>query len=251
MSGKVTQFEELDCWKAARRTLLLFDIDGTLVFSERRDSRCFAVAYEQLFGRPFPSIDWETYPHVTDTAILGTAIERDFGRRLEPEERDRFEEAYLALLAEKRRLDPAHSQEVPGARAAVLRLLADERFLLGVATGGWQRPARLKLAHVGIPAEALLLEGSDGRHTREDILGAVITRARAVASVSRIVYIGDATWDVRTTRNMGLAFVGIRYQGDRQVLQRAGAGTVLQDYRDEAAFRQALERAQPPEEIEE
>ncbi len=227
--------------------LLIFDVDGTLVYSERRDSLCFAATYEQLYDRPFPSIDWNNYPHVTDTTILSTVIEQHFGRRPDLDELLLFEEHYLDLLGEKRRLDPFHSQEIPGARAMVERLLRNEDFLLGVATGGWQRSARLKLRHVGIPDEHMFVEGADGHTTRESILEAAVKLVRKQREFERIVYIGDAVWDVRTTRNLDIPFIGIRWRGDVEELQREGATQVLVNYLDQEAFLEAVERAEPPE----
>ncbi len=228
-------------------TLLIFDIDGTLVYSERRDSHCFAATYERLYGKVFPGIDWSGYPHVTDTTIFSTVIERHFRRLPTEEEVFLFQEEYVRLLTEKRRLDPLHSREVPGARAAMERLLADERYALGIATGGWQRPAHLKLRHVGIPSERLPLQGADGRHTREDIIRALLEQVQCLyPEIDRIVYIGDAVWDVRTTRNLNMAFVGLRWQGDTHVLETAGARHVITDYLDYDAFLDIVRRAEVP-----
>lgn len=225
-------------------TLLIFDVDGTLVYSERRDSQCFAATYEQLYDRPFPTIDWNNYPHVTDTTILSTVIEQHFGRRPGREELLVFEEHYLALLGEKRLQNPVHSMEIPGARAMVERLLTNEDFLLGVATGGWQRSARLKLRHVRIPEEHMFIEGADGHTTRESILEAAVNLVRKHREFERIVYIGDAVWDVRTTRNLGVPFIGIRWQGDVDILLREGATQVLVNYLDQEAFLEAVARAE-------
>lgn len=228
-------------------TLLIFDIDGTLVYSERRDSQCFAAAYELLYSKVFPSINWSGYPHVTDTTIFSTVIERHFRRRPGEEEVLVFQEEYVRLLTEKRRLDPLHSREVPGARAAMERLLADERYALGIATGGWQRPAHLKLRHVGIPSERLPLQGADGRETREDIIRALLGQVQRLhPEIKRIVYIGDAVWDVRTTRNLNMAFVGLRWQGDAYVLERAGARHVIANYLDYDAFLDVVQHAEVP-----
>jgi phosphoglycolate phosphatase-like HAD superfamily hydrolase len=125
-------------------TLIIFDVDGALVCSERKDSPCFVQTYEQLYGKPFPSLDWERFPHVTDTTIFAAVIEQHFSRQSQAAEIAAFQKHYLALLREKRWLDPAHSREAPGARAAMELLLADERYSVGVATGGWRRVATLK-----------------------------------------------------------------------------------------------------------
>ncbi len=228
-------------------TLLIFDIDGTLVYSERRDSRCFAETYQSLFRQPFPSIDWSEYPHVTDTTIFHTVFERQFRRLPEPLELEQFQEAYVTLLQERRRQNPGHSLEVPGSRRLMHRLRTEEHFVLGVATGGWRRPAHLKLQHVGITTDELPVEGADGKHSREEIINALLDQIHAERpDIERIIYIGDAVWDVATTRNLNMPFIGMRWRGDHEVLREAGATQVLSNYLEYEAFLEAVERAAPP-----
>ena len=229
------------------RKLVIFDVDGTLVYSERRDSRCFADTYQTMFGQALPSIDWTQYPHVTDTTIFQTVFTQHFARQARPEELHRFEEAYLRMLRSRRVLNPGHSREVPGARAAVERLLEDERFVVGIATGGWRRPAIMKLEYVGIPAHRIPLRGADGLHTREQILEDLIrTVGVQYPDISSTVYLGDAVWDVQTTANLGLGFLGIRWRGDKQVLEAHGARAVLRNYLNFEGFLDCLQQARPP-----
>lgn len=231
--------------------LVIFDVDGTLVYSERRDSQCFAQAYEQLYGRSFPTLDWHQFPHVTDTTIFDTVIRQHFDRSHDPAEVQPFQELYMSLLRKKRQSQPHLFCEVPGAKAAVERLGQKEDRLIGIGTGGWQQPAVLKLQHVGIEVDQRLFSGADGKVNREAILQQTIDRAADIngAPVTRVVYIGDAVWDVRTTRNMQIDFVGIRRRGDLEKLHHAGAEEVIQDYQDTERFESAIARARPPKEI--
>ena len=64
--------------------------------------------------------------------------------------------------------------------------------------------------------------------------------------IGRMVYVGDAIWDVQTTRNMNLNFIGVRINGDVNVLERAGASIVIKDYLDYSSFQQAVHIARPP-----
>lgn len=228
-------------------TLIIFDIDGTLVYSNKIDSECFAATYERIYNRPFPGIDWHRYPHVTDTTIFKTVIRQHFNRDVEMGEIAGFREQFVSLLLQKRSTDPGEFREVAGAKDAILRLLEDRRFVVGVATGGWHSPAKIKLRHVGIPSEEMIFRGADGKTTRESIIEEVIEKARERHSAFRkIVYIGDALWDVVTTRAMQLDFVGIRRKNDLEVLKRAGATQVLENYLDFEGFLGAVAAAGPP-----
>ncbi len=227
-------------------TLVIFDVDGTLVYSERRDSKSFASAYKEVFLKEFPTIDWSQFKHVTDTVIFNSTFEKQFGRRVEEYEFLNFKKLYLSLLSESRRQAPHHFKEVPSARECIDRLRSDG-FEVAVATGGWEDPARLKLSHANIDGSSIKLSGADGKVTREEIINAAIHQVKDDGvSIERIVYIGDAVWDVQTTARMNMDFIGVRWRGDLEVLHREGANTVIQDYRDYDGFLSAIERAAPP-----
>ncbi len=227
--------------------LLIFDIDGTLVHSDRRDSHCFARAYESVFGHPFPTLDWHQFFHVTDTILLETALQQHTGRPPQIGEVQRLHERYLEDLRAVRLSEPHCFQEVPGARAFFDSVRADPKFEVVVATGGWRAPAHIKLEHIGIACEDLIIVGADGKRTREDILLDAIDRAWPRNQiVEQVVYIGDARWDVRTTHHLGIGFVGMRHRGDTEVLKALGAAHVFSNYQEPEKVRAAIHQAQPP-----
>lgn len=223
------------------KTFLLFDIDGTLLFSNAVDSRCFAASYEAVFGQEFPTIDWRQYPHVTDHVIFRTVFTRHFGRVATDAERQQFEDYYVSMLERERIRRPEEFQEVPGAANCWRQLEADDRFVLGIATGGWRAPAQIKLGHVGISPVPTYAGYADGMEQRDHILQAAIDLARADHQISSIIYVGDAIWDVKTTRQMNLPLIGIRRSGDHDVLLREGVKVVLSDYQDLSAFYGAVD----------
>lgn len=228
-------------------TLILFDVDGTLIYSERRDSRCFAQTYTDLYDRPFPTIDWSKYPHVSDTTIFEHVIAQHFDRAVDPLEVVHFKNIYGARLRHNRSQNPEHFYEIPGAAQAITQLLEHPDYLVAVATGGWKEAAEIKMQHVGIPCEQFWVSGADDKYTREDILNEAIQAVQSSApTLHRIVYIGDASWDVQTTRQLNLDFVGIRHGHDHHVLSSLGATQVLSNFLDFELFVSAVESATPP-----
>lgn len=215
---------------------ILFDIDGTLLYSDKVDSRCFANSYEAIFGRPFPTIDWTKFAEVTDHVIFRTAFHDHFGRFPTELERVAFETHYLAALRSARSANPAQFSEIPGAADLWHRLEADERYLPGIATGGWQRPAAIKLAHVGIPPAPRFAGYANDKLSRVAILNEAIDKARAAHPIDHIVYVGDASWDVTTTQKMNLPLIGVRRAGDHHCLHALGATRVITDYSDPESF---------------
>lgn len=228
--------------------LVIFDVDGTLVFSEKLDSKCFAVTYQAVYGLPFPTIDWRKFPHVSDTTIFKTVIQEHFNRVPTEEEEESFRQKFVANIIENRKNTPAEFKAVPFAKQTIERLLADDRFIVGVATGGWKAPAIVKLNFVNIPTAPLIITGADGKVTRDDITNETIINARKkYDNIERIVYVGDAIWDVTTTKNMGLPLIGIRRKGDVEFLSNLGVDLVLKDYEDYDAFLDGVLNVGVPE----
>lgn len=217
--------------------LVIFDVDGTLVYSDKVDSKCFATTYQAVYGLPFPTIDWSKYPHVSDTTIFKTVIQEHFNRIPDAEEEENFRQQFVANIIENRKNKPAAFNEVPYAKKTIDQLLADDRFVIGVATGGWKAPAIVKLNFVGIPANRLIITGADGKETREDIIKETIQKAeKAHGKFQKIVYVGDAIWDFTTTQNMGIPLIGIRRKGDVDFFHRLGVQQVLRDYKNYEQF---------------
>jgi len=218
------------------KIFVLFDIDGTLLFSDKIDSRCFADSYTAIFGRPFPTIDWTRFAEVTDHVIFRTAFHDHFGRYPTPTERVTFENRYLDALNLARAAKPNDFREVPGAVALWHRLNADDRFLTGIATGGWQRPAGVKLAHIGISPNQPFAGYANDKFSRVDILNEAIGLAGNLHDVQQTIYVGDAVWDIATTRKMGLPLIGVRRKGDHDTLARLGANRIVTDFNPPSAF---------------
>ncbi len=227
--------------------LVIFDVDGTLVHSEKKDSQTFADTYEVMYGRPFPTINWHTYPHVTDYVILNTVVEKHFQRSITTTEKEKFEAKYLSLLAERRKESPQDYYSIAGAPGLIQYLEQSSKHQVAIATGGWKATALLKLDHVGISARDKPISGGDAKPNRELILKEALGLAKQqYGTFERVVYVGDATWDVRTTRNLAMNFIGIRHRNDKAVLAEVGAQHVLQDFQDMDQFLDLVKRAEVP-----
>lgn len=227
--------------------LIIFDVDATLVYSNKLDSKAFAQIYEDTYGLPFPSIDWSTYPHVTDDTILKTVIEQHFQRAVTEKERSQFKASFLAKIIKNRTLRPTEYKIVPGAKKLLELLIKDSDYTVGIATGGWKAPAVMKLDFVNIPTTPLIISGADGKTTRHEIIEEVLANANKIqASFDRVIYVGDAIWDVKTTRDMQIPLIGVRLKGDVEVLKKEGVRHVVKNYLDIPTFMQYVKEAVPP-----
>lgn len=225
--------------------LVLFDVDGTLTRTAGTgaDFVCYARALADVWGISTTREECNEMRHVTDRGTAEELAERHLGHVLGPDDLRPLHTRFMELLAEALPDDP-ETLAVPGA-AAILRHLRDAGHGVAIATGAWEASARLKLLRAGIALDGIPLAACDDYPAREAIMDHAIERAGGRARHARIVYVGDAPWDVRATRRMGLPLVGVDYAGSGR-LGEHGVSVVLRDYTDVDAVLRALEQARPP-----
>ena len=229
--------------------IVIFDIDGTLVRSKAADGECYAQAWKEVLGVEDVSANTEDFKHSTDSGIAREIFLGSLKREGTAEETARLTERFVALMRERAERSPEEFDEVPGARAALARLLADEGWAVAIATGCWRESALFKLSEAGIGIGEIPLATSDGLAEREAIIASAIEKAKELHDrdgFGKVVYVGDGAWDCRAAASLGLAFVGVQDTREATVLRDAGAETVIRDYSDLDVFLAALEEARAP-----
>jgi phosphoglycolate phosphatase-like HAD superfamily hydrolase len=229
--------------------LAIFDLDGTLMRTTRVDEVCYVRAVRQELGIPAIDNDWSKYTHSTDSGITAEIFQIRFGRPPRPDELARVRERFVALLAETFRTEPESCAETTGAAATVRRLRSHPHWRIALATGSWRACALLKLQVAGLECDAIPAAFADDSPAREEIIA--LARWRALQGYGqddfgRVVYIGDAPWDVRSARRLGLPFLGIGSGRGAQRLLADGASEVLPDFSDFDRLLQALDQAAVP-----
>jgi phosphoglycolate phosphatase-like HAD superfamily hydrolase len=226
--------------KSGRR-LVMFDIDGTLTETMQVDTECFLCAFEEVFGFKGIDADWSRYRHTTDSGILGELFERRKKRAPLAEEIEEFRSRFLRLLAEAEASGPF--QAIAGAAALLERLAASSRTQVALATGCWRDSARLKMASAGMRFDDFPSGTADDGITREEIMTISRRRAERISpgELADWIYVGDALWDARACRNLGIPFIGVGSGERGQRLAREGAVRVFPDLSETELFLTALE----------
>jgi len=224
--------------------LVVFDLDGTLTRTNQVDDQCFVEAFAGALGIYELNTNWSEYEHVTDLGCLQQAFLTTFNRPITTFQTSRFIDRFLDLLRKRQLQDSALFQEIAGAASMLARLRDDSGWSVAIATGCWQRSARFKIEVAGIPAQSLPAAFADDGPSRESIVRTAIERAGT--GFEKIVSIGDADWDVRTARRLGLPFIAIGGPRRAERLRQAGARHTLEDFLDQNAFLQSLKEAVIP-----
>jgi len=225
--------------------LAVFDIDGTLTDTNDVDDECFRRAVADIFALTHTSVDWSDAPHITDSSLARWLCQTHCRRDASDAELARVTAHFVDLLRQELALVPARFAAIPGARG----LFADLRaagWWVALATGGWFLSAVLKLRAAGLHEPEIVLASASDALTRPEIFNLACQRAveNHRQPFARVVFVGDAPWDVRTAAELGHAFVGVGRRAES--LREAGATIVLSHFHDREAVLRALETADVP-----
>ena len=227
--------------------LVIFDLDGTLTRTNDVDGDCFIRAFMEILRLDDLNTNWDDYADVSDEGVTRQIFIQRFGRPPVPEETGKIVDRFLELLGSCRRADASGFEEVRGAISILQRLRQDSSWSIALATGAWRRSAEFKIQSAALPVAGLPAAFSEDGPSREAIVRKAIERAeRRHQRFERIISVGDALWDVKTARNLGLPFLGIASGANAALLRDNGASHVIEDYSDPDRCLQYLREAETP-----
>ena len=223
---------------------VIFDIDGTLTNTKKVDDKCYLKAFEQTFDMDIRNQKWTDLKNVTDWGITEEIIQREKRRQPYKSEFEVLVSNFVANLQKEKKKDNTQFDEVKGAKKFFNELRKIENFNLGIATGSWEKSAKLKLDAIGIELNGICFSNSDYYKSREAITQHVINQLKIKTQISpeQIIYFGDGEWDFKTCNNLGIKFIGIDIEGDGK-LNELGAKTVFRNYLNKEQIIEEIVRA--------
>ncbi|EEF61484.1 HAD family hydrolase [Pedosphaera parvula] len=225
------------------KSVVIFDIDGTLTETMHIDGHCFAQALAEVFAFTEVDTDWSHYQHATDAGILQELFALRKERLPTLEETLGFQQTFVRLLTDACQQSPF--QAIAGASDLLLHLSATPNLRIALATGAWSCSARLKMSSAGLCFDHFPAASADDAVAREDIMKTAILRASAVppaiAFVNKI-YIGDGVWDARACRKLKIPFIGIGTGLHAERLIAEGAVQTFPDLTDRNSFLQTVHK---------
>jgi len=191
-------------------SLLLWDIDGTLVYMDRAGERALVVAIRELYGR-----DLGVHLPVDLRGRTDTSICRDLLTFLDvpvtPEEEARFRATYLSLLPTTLPLVRPHIK--PGIREALDVVHAHPEIHQALLTGNLKEGARLKLSHLDLWDYFEFGAFADDSSIRDELGPFALARAEETLGIKfppeRVYIIGDTPHDIACGKAIGAKTIAV------------------------------------------
>ncbi|MEM7228732.1 MAG: HAD family hydrolase [Planctomycetota bacterium] len=215
--------------------LVLFDIDGTLLRSQRAGLRAMTTAGTALYGDRFTLKSVEVAGSL-DPIIWRTAVERG-GYDDSDASHAQFRAAYVDALRELLASDQA-AMLLPGVMDLVERLHAMSDVTIALLTGNWPESGQMKVEAAGLDSSlfAFGAYGDDGA-TRRDLppvaLARYVQHHGTAIDAARTIIIGDTQHDVDCAQANGCRSLAVgtgHWSADE--LREHGADLTVDDLSD-------------------
>jgi phosphoglycolate phosphatase len=195
-----------------RPTLVLFDIDGTLILSGRAGVRGMNLAFSRLYGRE-KALDGVAIAGRTDRAIVIDAM-RGIGQDPTEAAIHRLRDAYFEhLRVELGRAVTDPSGVLPGVASLLDALESQAHVAVGLLTGNFEGGAAIKLGHFDLWHRFPFGAFGDEHVDRRALVAVAVHRAKAglhhVGAPDRIIVIGDTPLDVDCAQASGAVAVAV------------------------------------------
>src|SRR4051812_6006597 len=192
-------------------TIILFDIDGTLVLTGQAGARAMTRAFHDVFGHA-TGLDSVPMAGRTDAWIVATMAELH-GAVHDDELLTRFHDTYIDYLMHEIEKPGPRKGVLPGVREVLDALAARDDVFVGLLTGNYERGARIKLEYFDLWRYFRCGAFGDGARERNALFGTALERVEACGvprgAPSDVVIIGDTPLDVAVAQSGGARSLGV------------------------------------------
>jgi phosphoglycolate phosphatase-like HAD superfamily hydrolase len=197
-----------------RPTVVLFDLDGTLVSTGGAGRRAMDAAFRECTGAHEVFAGFQ-FGGMTDLGIVRAGLERA-GRPFEPAMIDAIFEAYLGVLPDEIARSSGY-RVLPGIVGALESVALRSGFALGLGTGNVEPGARIKLSRGALDRYFAFGGFGSDAEDRAELLRAGVARGAAALGEPpercRVVIVGDTPKDVAAALALGAECVTVATGG--------------------------------------
>jgi phosphoglycolate phosphatase len=232
-------------WRARPVKLVLFDVDGTLLWSDGAGRRAMTAALTEVFGGAGPTeyrYDGKTDPQIVRDLMRFAGHPDDFiDARME-----RLLEHYLARLTIEIAQRTRRVRLFAGVPELLDALESREDIVLGLLTGNLRAGAAIKLRAAGIDPERFRVGAFGSDHAdRPELPAVAVRRAREQLGLDipgrSVFVIGDTPHDIECGQSIGAQAIGVATgRFSLEELARHRPLAVFPDLSDTAAVMRAI-----------
>jgi len=198
------------------QTILLFDIDGTLLTAGGTDRRAMLLAFRELWDVD-AAVDGMPVHGRTDLEIVEHIFRARLRKSPAASELKLLHARYLFHLEKELTTSPGF-QVLPGVPYLLETLNADPDVALGLATGNVEEAAKLKLQRADLLGRFRFGAFGSDAADRETLLRVAIERGKAhlarLADHIPVIVVGDTVLDVTAGKRLGATTVAVATGGD-------------------------------------
>jgi len=222
--------------------LVLFDIDGTILYTGGAGRRAMRRSLLEVYGSTGPIKGFPFSGKTDPQIIIELMTLAGYALNLIEERMERFWNIYVEYLREE--MTRAHKLKVyPGVMELVAALHSHNGTVLGLVTGNIQRGARLKLEPVGLNQYFPVGAFGDDSADRNQLPRIAVQRAGQQFGRDfrgrEVIIVGDTTADISCARHFG-AKVVVAATGmiSYEELEKAKPDALFRDFSD---YRKVME----------
>ncbi len=197
-----------------RETLLLFDIDGTLirlVGKSRITYKRFTYAVNKTFGTNLPASAVPDYGHIVNTELLLLLSQKAGVNRQEALKR--LGTLYHYTTEHFRNHLSEYRTTILGGVKPLLSQLKAQGYMLGIVTGNIEPIADMKMAKMGLDGIFDFGIYADGSNRKKGMIIKAIKHANLISgrkfTPQKTLYFGDTAIDVREARAAGVKMLAL------------------------------------------
>ena len=224
-----------------QKTLILWDIDGTILHSTGAGMKALQRALDEVFGVS-GTLEGIDFAGRTDPLIIRQIFHR-FGIEASAGNFARYIDGYIAVLPEA--LGQNHSRILPGAEGLIREAAERPHVVQGLLTGNLRRGAETKLGYHGLWDFFPIGAFADDSELRNELGPFALRRAKSHwghdFSTNSVWIVGDTPHDISCARAVGGRALAVA-TGNSKASDLAGHNpdAVLETLGDARAFWRAI-----------
>lgn len=208
-------------------TLIIFDIDGTLIKEDKKAKYNYIRTIKDCYGID-PANSFQTYGK-TDFQIFEEILLKH-GITKSGIDFNKIEEKYVYYFAES--LKKEKGALLPGVRGLLEHLSREENIRLAVETGNIERCARMKLTWHGLSRYFPIGGFGTDAASRTEIIRNAIARAENEykRKFKKVIVVGDTVSDIKAaTENHAVSIAVTTGHFSREELEKVKPNCILKD----------------------